>query len=229
MLTFLPFSPHRMTTTLASAVLLAALTLAGCDASAPSAARRPSAMPSPTATVAPRILYQADFTQRASEWTLPPHWSIANGALTDDGAGFNSITIPYEITAQAYSVNIQIRVSAINGSGYNNQYRIDGYTPAGKLLYTASVSSLNQQNHGFSQVFPAQPDPNNPGFGTYDFTPGVTSRAYNVQVDGRYINFVCGGSSLTTVTSALPLAPARIELVDQSVRLTVESVTITTP
>ncbi len=216
-------------TTLASAVLLAALALAGCDAGSSSTAKRSSATPTPTTTVAPRILYQADFTQRASEWTLPPHWSIANGALNNDGGGFNSITIPYEVTAQTYSVNIQMRVSAINGLGYNNQYRIDGYTPAGKLLYTASVSSLNQQNHGFSQVFPAQPDPNNPGFGTYDFTPGITSRAYTVQVDGRYINFICGGSSLTTVTSATPLAPARIELVDQTVRLTVESVTITTP
>lgn len=216
-------------TTLTSAMLLATLTLAGCDLGAPSAAKRASAPPTPTATVAPRVLYQADFTQRASEWSLPPHWNIANGALSNDGGGFNSITIPYAVIAPTYTLTVQMRVVAANGSGTNNEYGFFGKSPANSLLFSALVGSLNQQDHGFSQVFPAQPDPNNPGFGTYDYSPGANSRDYAVQVDGRYINFVCGGGSLTTVTSATPLAPAHIDIMDQNVRLVVEGITITTP
>lgn len=225
--------PRHLATTLTSLALLGALALAGCDIGAPSAAKHPSATPTPTApptaTVAPRVLYQADFAQRASEWTLPPHWTIANGALSNDGGGYNNINIPYTVTAPTYTLTVQLRVITANGSGTSNQYGILGKAPTDSSLFSAVVGSLNQLDHGFSQVYAAQPDANNPGFATYDYSPGSNTRSYVVQVDGRYINFICGGGSLTTVTSAASLAPARLELMDQAVRLVVESVTITTP
>ncbi len=210
--------------------LAAAVVVAACaPAATPSTAQR-TATPAPTATAAPRTLYQADFTQRAGEWTLPPHWSIANGKLLNDGKGLNSITIPYLVTATSYTLTVQMRLIAINGSGYNNQYLFQGETPSGELLYSAGVNSLNQQNHGFSQLYPAQPDPQQNGnFGTADFTPGINTRDYVVQVDGPYVVFLLSGSDIGMVKSATPLAPARIALVDQTIQLEIESITITTP
>ncbi len=210
--------------------LAAAVAVAGCAPSAPSSTAQRTATPAPTATAAPRTLYQADFTQRAGEWTLPPHWSIANGKLLNDGKGLNSITIPYLVTATSYTLTVQMRLIAINGSGYNNQYLFQGETPSGELLYSAGVNSLNQQNHGFSQLYPAQPDPQQNGnFGTADFTPGINTRDYVVQVDGPYVVFLLSGSDIGMVKSATPLAPARIALVDQTIQLEIESITITTP
>ena len=210
--------------------LAAAVVVAACaPAATPSTAQR-TATPAPTATAAPRTLYQADFTQRAGEWTLPPHWSIANGKLLNDGKGLNSITIPYLVTATSYTLTVQMRLIAINGSGYNNQYLFQGETPSGELLYSAGVNSLNQQNHGFSQLYPAQPDPQQNGnFGTADFTPGINTRDYVVQVDGPYVVFLLSGSDIGMVKSATSLAPARIALVDQTIQLEIESITITTP
>ena len=210
--------------------LVAALLVAGCAPATASSTARETATSAPTATAAPHTLYQADWSQRAGEWTLPPHWSIANGKLLNDGKGFNSITFPYVVTVTAYTVTVRMRLIAINGSGYNNQYLFQGETPSGALLYSAGVNSLNQQNHGFSQLYPAQPDPQQNGnFGTADFTPGINTRDYVVQVDGPYVVFLLSGSDIGMVKSATSLAPARIALVDQTVQLEIESITITTP
>lgn len=216
------------------AALVGALTLVGCAPAAIStpntshAANTPTVVP--TATTAPRTLYQADWTQRASEWTLPPHWSIANGKLVNDGHAFNAITVPYLITAPTYTVTAEIHVSSINGSGVTNQYNFVARSPDGTMLYTAGVSTLTQQNHGFSQLFPGQPDPNNNnGMATYDFSPGLSVRSYVTHVDGSYADFSIDGSSIGGVTSAVPLAPAHITLLDQNVQFEVESLTITAP
>ncbi len=216
---------------LVALVTFAALApLAGCASGATTAAE-PSATPAATATSAPRTLYQADWAQRASEWTLPPHWSIVDGKLENDGKGFNTIEIPYQVTSQSYTVNLQIRLIAINGSGYNNQYTLQAKTPAGALLYTAGVSTLDQQNHGFSLLYPSQPDATlaSDAFATADFTPGTNSRSYVTQIDGPYITFSLGGSDIGQVKSAAPLAPARLDLIVQTVQLEVQSLTITTP
>jgi len=214
--------------TLAPALGLA-LALAGCAPAGTSA--RPTTTPAPTTTAAPRILYQADWAQRASEWTLPAHWRIADGKLINDGQGFNGIQIPYEVTSQSYTLTINMAVTSINSDGYNNQYILNGRSPAGAMLYSAGVTTLNKQNHAYSELYPSQPDMTFQTYdtGTADFTPGLSVRAYVVQVDGPYISFTLGGGNIGTLKSAIPLAPARLTLLDQTVGLEIESLTFTTP
>lgn len=209
-------------------VTLALLLVAGC---APVAATASGAPARPTATLAPRVLYQADWTHRASEWTLPPHWRIVGGMLINDGQGFNAIEIPYRITSTTYTLTLQMRVTAINSPGYNNQYVLQGQTPVGAPLYTAGATTLDKQNHAYSILYAAQPDPNfrSYGAGAADFTPGLSVRAYVLQVDGPFITFTLGGGNIGTLKSATPLVPARLFLVDQTVGLEIESVSITTP
>lgn len=217
--------------TLTFAALVAALAIAGCGPTAASSAPRSTATPAPTATTAPRVLYQADWTGRASEWTLPAHWSIVNGELQNDGdsASVISLPIPYQVTAQDYSVLMQIRLIAAKGPGVNSMYGLLGQTPSGKLLFTGAATDVEHTLHSYALIYPATPDTSSVTFGTYDFTPGRSTRPYLWQAQGNYVSFTAGTGFIGQVKSIPPLSPARLVFVDQSVQLVVESLTITTP
>jgi len=223
--------PIRRAAWLPLALLLA---LSGCAGPIATTSTTPTATtPAPTATPAPRTLYTADWSQRASEWSLPSHWSIVDGALTNDGdsAAVSVLPIPYQVTSQNYSIHMRIRLIAAKGPGVSSMYALLGQTPSGKLLYTAAANNVEHTLHSFAAVFPAEPDAvrASDAFATCDFTPGRSSRPYLVQVEGPYISFTAGNGLVGQVRSAPPLAPARLALVDKSVQLVVESLTITTP
>lgn len=214
------------------AAMVGALALASCASAATSTSHTASApTPAATATIAPRTLYQADWTNRASEWTLPPHWSIVNGALQNDGdsASVIALPIPYQVTTQDYSILMQIRVIAAKGPGVNSMYGLRGQTPSGTLLYTGAATDVEHTLHSYAVIYPADPDTSSVTFGTYDFTPGRSTRPYLWQAQGHYVSFTAGTGFIGEVKSATPLAPARLVFVDQSVQLVIASLTITTP
>ena len=229
------FVHHRMNhrrAALATVGLAMLLALAGC-APAASSGGVATPTPKPTATPAPKVLYQADFTHRASEWTLPAHWSIVNGALQNDGqsSAVSELPIPYQVTAQNYTLTLQILTLAANGKNVSDEYGFLGRSPSGKLLYTAALTQVEPTLHSYALVYPANPDTsNNNNFGTYDFTPGRQTRPYVVQVEGPFISFSAGGSLVgTPVKSVDQLAPAQLSIVDQAMQITIQSLTITTP
>lgn len=215
---------------LVALVVGVAASMVGCAGAGVST--RTAATPSATATPAPQTLYQADWAARPNEWKLPAHWSIANGQLVNDGqsAKVLAVSIPYVVTAQRYTLHLDIRALAANGPGVNNMYGVLGQTPEGKLLFTAEASEVEHTLHSYAIVYPSLPDPNsNNTFGTADFTPGRSSRPYVVQVNDKELSFTTGGGLIGDVLSAQSLSPARLILVDQNVQLVVESLTITTP
>lgn len=225
-------APKRPLTQVTLFALLA-LMAAGCATSSPQAVATHTPAPTPTATITPRTLYQADWTHRASEWKLPAHWSIVGGALVNDGqsATVIALPIPYVVTSQSYTLHLDIRAISANGPGVSNMYGIVGQTPDGKGLFTAEASEVEHTLHSYAIVYPATPDSANSNntFGAADFTPGRSTRPYVVQVDGPHLSFTTGGGLIGEVQSAVPLAPARLVIVDQNVALAVESLTITTP
>ncbi|MFI5277887.1 MAG: hypothetical protein ACHQ1E_11505, partial [Ktedonobacterales bacterium] len=170
---------------------------------------------------------------RASEWKLPAHWSISNGALANDGQGTDAIRlpIPYQVTIPNYTLSMQILTLAANGPGVSNKCAFVGQSPAGQLLYTAALNDLQPSLHSYALIYPANPDTSNKNnVGYYDFTPGRQTRPYQVQVSGHFVSFSAGGSLIgTPVKSIDQLAPAQLVFVDQSVQLVIQSVTITTP
>jgi len=224
---------RRSFAALVTAALVGLLALVGCAPAATSGGKSAATTPAPTATSAPKTLYQADFTNRASEWTLPPHWRIVNGALENDGqsSAVIELPIPYQVTAPNYTLTMQILTLAANGPGVNSAYGFLGRSPSGKLLYTAELTEVEHTLHSYALVYPANPDTsNNNNFGTYDFTPGRQTRPYQVQVEGPFISFLAGGSLVgTPVKSVDHLSPVQLLIVDQNVQLSIQSLTITTP
>lgn len=230
----MPTSRHRgLPNVLALVALAVTLALAGCSPAATTAGGKSGAStPAPTATSAPRVLYQADFTNRASEWTLPPHWSIVNGALQNDGdsSSIISLQIPYQVTSQNYTLSMQIRAIATKGAGVSNMYGVRGESPSGDYLFTGAATDIQPSLHSYAIVYPATPNPNGVTVGTYDLTPGRSARPYEWQVDGKFVSFIVSGSRIGgQVESAVPLAPAHLVFLDQSVQMVIESLTITTP
>ena len=209
--------------------LACALIVSGCASGASRAKNAP-----PAATPAPRVLYQSDFANRASEWDLPPTWKLTNGVLSNagDSADTINLTVPYVVTARQYTVNVVMRTLAAKGKGVNDMYSILGQTPDGRTIYTCAMAQVEKTLHSYTSIYPAKPDPDYIGvdMGVSDYTPGTNPQPYVAQVDGVYLSFTASGGAIGgALKSAEQLSPARIIIQDQSMQMTIESVTITTP
>lgn len=216
----------RLTLGVASA---SALILSGCASGASTTRSAP-----PTATPAPRVLYQSDFIHRASEWTLPPQWKLTNGVLANSGDTTDTInlTVPYVVTAPHYTVTVVMRTLAAKGAGVNDMYGLIAQSPQGRTLFTAAMTSVERTLHSYTAFYPAKPDPDyiGPDMGVSDYTPGRNPQPYVVQVDGIYLSFSASGGAIGgLLKSTEQLSPARIVIQDQSMEMTIESVSITTP
>jgi hypothetical protein len=94
------------------------------------------------------------------------------------------------------------------------------------------MSDVEKTLHSYTQFYPAKPDPDHYGnnFGAADYTPGTNPHPYVVQVDGPYATFAANGAQIGGIIQGIgKLSPARIVIQDQSIEMTIESVTITTP
>lgn len=209
--------------------LACALILSGCASGASTAKSS-----TPTATPAPRVLYQSDFVNRASEWNLPPTWILANGVLANAGDSTDTInlTVPYVVAAPQYTITVVMRTLAAKGKGVNDMYSILGQTPDGRTIYTCAMTQVEKTLHSYTAIYPAKPDPDfiGPDVGVSDYTPGTNPQPYVAQVDGVYLSFTASGGQIGgLLKSTEQLSPARIIIQDQSMRMTIQSVTITAP
>lgn len=187
--------------------------------------------PTPTPTPAPRVLYTADWSHGAGGWTLPPHWSIQDGQLVNDGQGEDAIPIPFAFTQQRYTVEMQAQVSGYTCPGSCNEYGFAATGANGSHLYVAEIDEIdmNPPHHGFSMLTSPHPEDPKYAVATQDFIPGVNVRSYTVSVDGDTASFAISDSGVGSVTTTLPLAPATLSITDHHVQLAISSLTITTP
>ncbi|HEU0028297.1 MAG TPA: hypothetical protein VFQ25_14385 [Ktedonobacterales bacterium] len=208
--------------------LLAALTLliAGCGGGSASA-DHPTATATPSPTPVPRVLYQANWTKDASAWKLAPGWKIASTGLSNDGSSATSVYIPYTPTASKYTIEIVMRLDDVVGkAACGNTYGLQGQTEAGDAVYFAVIACVDHQFHGWSEIYSAT---YSHSMSTYDFTPGRSSRAYTIVVDGPYVTYLLNGAELGTVQCDRPTSPNHLLLMNIGVKTEIQSITITTP
>lgn len=200
------------------------------DATASSTPTTP-ATATPTATPVPRVLYAADWSHGAGGWTLPPHWSIQSGQLVNDGQGEDAIPIPFALTQQRYTVEMQAQVMGYTCPGSCNEYGFAATGTGGSHLYVAEIDDIdmNPPHHGFSMLTSPYPEDPKYAIATQDFIAGVNMRSYTVSVDGDTAYYAISGSGVGAVTMSLLLAPATLSITDHHVQLAIASLTITTP
>jgi hypothetical protein len=221
---------------LAASAALLAVVVHFATAGGPSGARAystPTAKPTPTHI--PTVLYTADWSHGPDGWNLPTSWRIQDGQLVVDG-GHASVSIPYEVTASRYVIEMEIDVQAVHTGPphpHLGHFGIIALDAAGKELYTvltyckrpiascvgfAEVVSPGRQYHpGGSSPIAAS-----------DFASGGGSQIYRMVVEESMVEFCPLEDCIGAASSDMVLAPARLILDASDVRLRVTHFVITT-
>jgi hypothetical protein len=199
--------------------------LAACGA-APKA-NKPHATTIPIATVASRVLYQADWKNGASAWRLASGWRITSNGLANDGLGAAPVDIPYRPTVADYTVTITLQVNAVVGKNVcGNTFGLEGHTLAGAIVYDAAILCVTPQLHAFANINSSNADG---GFHSYDYTTGYESRVYVIKVQGQDVTYIYSGAFLGTVHCNQPTSPNILRLLNAGMDTITQSITITTP
>ncbi len=186
---------------------------------------------SATATPVPKVVYQTDFSQGVSGWTLPPHWTYASGQVQNDGYGAAPLTIPYDMTQQNYTVSVDFTVAKIPNYLACHTYGIEGFDTGGNLQWAGQISCIRQgvANAGFSEALVAHADTTRDSLTTEDYTVSHDTLTFTVQVRDKNLAFCPGPSCLPNVNSTAPLWPVHLVIEDVGVQLTVSKVIVTIP
>jgi hypothetical protein len=205
---------------------LLALTLAGCATGSPTA-NHPGATATPPATATPKILYQADWSGSASQWSLAPGWRLSPTGLANDGSSATSVYLPYTPSASSYTIEMVIQLNAVLGPvACGNEFGLEALTAAGATVYFAGITCVEHNFHTFADLY-SETDAGQ--FRTSDYTPGRNPRVYDVVVDGAYVTYVMNGAELGAIKCDLPTAPNRLLLLNTGLQTEIQRITITTP
>ena len=194
---------------------------------------------SATATPAPRILYQADWSHGADGWHLPAGAQIVNGKLNIASADALSLHIPYVPTTPNYAVEMDYLLQATMKGG---RFGITGRTAAGDQLYMVEM-----QCSPHTRVLPGAWDPTKgacPGIaleltpgGKYpggywvtDYAIGTGPQTFRVEKRGNTVLMcpVVDGCDVP-VTSPKPMAASQqVSIETRAVKIEITRVVVTT-
>lgn len=204
--------------------LFAAL-LAGCGAAA--TADRPAATATPAPTAVPKVLYQADFAQGASQWKMQDGWKITAAGLANSGHTTTRMVIPYTPTATNYTITMTLKVNAVVGpNACGNEFGLEARTPGGDPIWDSVIACIDQRYHGESEMYCSNVDG---GMGTWDYATGVNARTYIIQVQGQLVSYSPSGQNLGSSQCERPTSPATLTLLNAGMDTIIQSITITTP
>jgi hypothetical protein len=197
-----------------------------------------------TATLGPpRVLYQADWSHSAGDWSLTDHWQVRDGALVNDGQGTAALPVPFTITVPNYTITWKVRVVEVMPAVGGSKFGMVGLSQAGddRPLFKAELTCTRPGASciGFSALGTQGADPNNTfnnsgaerntSFTSYDFVSGSSLRTYRIVVQGKGMDLCIETTCLDSVTSVKPLAPMQLALTNLYVQVAITSLVITTP
>lgn len=154
----------------------------------------------PTATPAPTVLYQADWSTGLDGWVGSPDWKVQNGMLVSDGtnqpsaAAGPTILAPYQLTASGnFAIEIKLQAPTdgnfdpllFHGSATANGWQ--GY----KLTVCGGCKDLRITSDDFNDVQ-----------GKASFDPGTTWHTYRVEVRGPAMTVIVDGTTLFTANDS---------------------------
>lgn len=192
-----------------------------------------------TATPAPRVLYQANWSQGADGWTLPTGAKIVDGHLDIESADALSLQIPYVPTTPNYAVEMDYLLEATMKGG---RFGITSRDTVGNEIY-----SVLMQCSPHTRVLPGAWDPSKgacPGIaleltpgGKYpggywvtDYAIGTGAQTFRVEKRGNTALMcpVVNGCDVP-VTSPKPMADSpQISIETRAVKLLVTRLVVTT-
>lgn len=185
------------------------------------------AQPTPTPT-APRLLYQANWSNNLDGWTGTPDWQARNGQLVNAGnhAVHNlaspTIVVPFDLSSVAdYAVEARIQLSntAVSpGFGFFVRYDNNGHgyivgagSPQGGPPTVFEITTADGWRTPLQQI---------------NFTPGKNAHTYRVEVKQEHIKvFIDSGLALDVEDASYPSGEF-VGLWDSNAQLTISSFVI---
>lgn len=188
-----------------------------------------------TATPAPRVLYQADWSQGADGWTLPAGAKIDNGNLVIDSKGQLQVPIPYVPTGN-YALEMDFQIEAVTIGGH---FGFTVQNPAGANQYFAQMDCTPMHQGEWTpamggcpgSVLVAVSGGSYPaGLWTSDYVISPGPQTFLMQVSGNNtVNFCPVHDCLVPVTSAKPFGtPPLLLIEDRAVKLLITRVVVMT-
>jgi hypothetical protein len=196
---------------------------------------QPRATPSTTATPAPRVVYQSDWSHGANGWTLPASVQVADGHLAISGSQAVQVEVPYVPTTPNYTIEMDYQIvraeigghfglTAFNGSGDRQYLAQMQCTPMHQGAWNPSlggcVGAILVTARG--GTYPS-------GLFTSDYVVHGGAQSFSLGLEGDTVNFCSSGDCVSPVSSATPMdASPHLMIEDRAVNLIVTRITVTT-
>lgn len=201
----------------------------------PGTAVAPHATPTVTATTAPHLVYQSDWSRGADGWKLPATATVSDGHLIVDGSQAVSITIPYTPMTRNYTLTMDFEILSVTLGGH---FGLTARNAAGDRQYLAQMQCTPMHEGAWNPALggcagailvAARGGTYPSGLWTSDYVIHGGPQTFQVEVTGDTVNFCPADDCLVPVNSATPLdASPRLIIEERGVRLLVRRVTITT-
>lgn len=190
------------------------------------------ATPSATATMVPRVVYQADWSHGTGGWTLPAQAKIVAGQLLLDGV---SLQIPYVPTTRNYALEMDFQIEGATNRGL---FGLSARNAAGDRQYVAEMECIPMHQGAWNPATGGCPGavlvsvrggtyPS--GLFTSDYVVRSGPQTFRLEVTGDTLNFCPVDDCLVPVTSPQPMdASPRLYIEDRAVKLLITRLTVTT-
>jgi hypothetical protein len=164
-----------------------------------------------SATAAPQLVYQADWSHGLAGWKATPGWSVSGGVLQSDMASDREITSPFQPTTPNYAVELRLQIMNALQSG-PTQYElsadptasIDGYIALFEHIVFSQGRLFPDHPHVVVYINPMidQQDTGVNTFQIHDFELGTLARTYRVEVRGSGVTLLIDGRVVSRALSA---------------------------
>jgi len=194
---------------------------------------QPRATPSTTATPAPRVVYQSDWSHGANGWTLPASVQVADGHLAISGSQAVQVEVPYVPTTPNYTIEMDYQIvraeigghfglTAFNGSGDRQYLAQMQCTPMHQGAWTPSLGGCVGAVlvTALGGTYPA-------GLFTSDYVVHGGAQSFSLSLAGDTVNFCSSGDCVSPVSSASPLDTSpHLMIDDRAVNLIVTRIAV---
>ncbi|MBO0782386.1 MAG: hypothetical protein J2P37_26520 [Ktedonobacteraceae bacterium] len=216
-------------------VLVIAFVLASCSstASTPPAQSTPKA-PTAASTPSGTVLYQADWSKGLEDWHATSGWKITQNELVSEMKGDHGITIPYMVTASAYSIEVRLKVvNAMLGGAF--VFRVE--PTSDKDGYSATIAGIEPPGYKpkFNSVYPealVTIRPSDDQQNTSVVTDHIMDNDWHIyRIDvrpGHIVGFYSDGVRMSVATGNKPIAGGPILIQTTTIQATISSIRIVT-
>lgn len=214
-------------------VLLAIIAGAIWGASRPRVGVTARATPAVTATAAPRVVYQSDWSHGANGWTLPASARIIGGHLVIDGSQAVDVEIPYAPKTGNYAIEMDFQILAAQIGGH---FGLTARNAAGDRQYIAQMQCTPMHQGAWNPslggcvgavLVTARGGTYPSGLFTSDYVIRSGPQNFRLDVTGDTVSFCPVNDCLDPVSSAVPMdASPHLMIEDRAVKLMVTRVAV---